>query len=124
MSALCTSRRELSNAYLLPKFGLDTAENEPSKVCPPKGHQYRSASAARDNSRAAGRCAFAMMEKNEAKVFIGGLSPETTEDKLKAHFEQFGPFACFERDGRRNFLFIHFSSDMFWNVSWKSDPNI
>jgi hypothetical protein len=31
-----------------------------------------------------------MMEKNEAKVFIGGLSPETTEDKLKAHFEQFG----------------------------------
>ena len=32
-SALCRSRRELSNAYLLAKFGLDTAENEPSKVC-------------------------------------------------------------------------------------------
>ena len=30
-SALCRSRRELSNAYLLAKFGLDTAENEPSK---------------------------------------------------------------------------------------------
>ena len=28
-SALCRSRRELSNAYLLAKFGLDTAENEP-----------------------------------------------------------------------------------------------
>ena len=26
--------RELSNAYLLAKFGFDTAENEPCKVCP------------------------------------------------------------------------------------------
>ena len=33
-SALCRSRRELSNAYLLVKFGFCTAENEPSKVCP------------------------------------------------------------------------------------------
>ena len=31
---MCRSRRELSNAYLLAKFGLDTAENEPCKVCP------------------------------------------------------------------------------------------
>ena len=30
-SALCRSRRELSNEYLLAKFGFDTAENEPSK---------------------------------------------------------------------------------------------
>ena len=27
-------RRELSNAYFLAKFRFDTAENEPSKVCP------------------------------------------------------------------------------------------
>ena len=33
-SALCRSRRELSNAYLLAKIGVDTAENEPSQVCP------------------------------------------------------------------------------------------
>ena len=33
-SALCRSRRELSNAYFLAKFGLDTAENEPCQVCP------------------------------------------------------------------------------------------
>ena len=33
-SALCRSRRELSNAYLLAKFGFDTAENEPCKVKP------------------------------------------------------------------------------------------
>ena len=29
---MCRSRRELSNAYLLAKFGFDAAENEPSKV--------------------------------------------------------------------------------------------
>ena len=32
-SASCRSRRELSNAYLLAKFGFDTAENEHSEVC-------------------------------------------------------------------------------------------
>jgi len=31
-SALCRSRRELSNEYLLAKFGFDRAENEPEKV--------------------------------------------------------------------------------------------
>ena len=30
--ALCRSRRELSNAYFLAKFGFDTADNEPSEV--------------------------------------------------------------------------------------------
>ena len=29
---LCVDRRELSNDYLLAKFGFDTAENEPCKV--------------------------------------------------------------------------------------------
>ena len=33
-SALCRSRRELSNEYLLAKFRFDTAENEPCEVCP------------------------------------------------------------------------------------------
>ena len=38
-SAMCRSRRELSNAYFLAKFGLDTAENEPCQVCPiPRFH--------------------------------------------------------------------------------------
>ena len=31
---MCRSRRELSNAHLLAKIGVDTAENEPCKVCP------------------------------------------------------------------------------------------
>ena len=30
-SALCRSRRELSNEHLLAKFGFDTAENEPAE---------------------------------------------------------------------------------------------
>ena len=29
----CRSHQELSNEYLLAKFGVDTAENEPLKVC-------------------------------------------------------------------------------------------
>ena len=31
---MCRSRRELSNAYFVTKFSLDTAENEPCQVCP------------------------------------------------------------------------------------------
>ena len=31
-SALCRSRRELSNEYLLAKIGVDTAENEPLEI--------------------------------------------------------------------------------------------
>ena len=31
-SALCRSRQELSNEYLLAKIGVDTAENEPLNV--------------------------------------------------------------------------------------------
>ena len=31
-SALCRSRRELSNEYLLAQVGVDTAENEPLEV--------------------------------------------------------------------------------------------
>ena len=33
-SALCRSRRELSNAYFIAKFGFGTAENEPCQVWP------------------------------------------------------------------------------------------
>ena len=33
-SALCRSRRDLSNEYFFAKFGFDIAENEPCQVCP------------------------------------------------------------------------------------------
>ena len=45
-SALCRSRRELSNAYFLAKFGFDTAENEPCEVCPIERSPRRRAGAA------------------------------------------------------------------------------
>ena len=35
-SALCRSRRELSNAYFLANFGFDAAENEPCQVSGPE----------------------------------------------------------------------------------------
>ena len=41
---MCRSRRELSNAYLLAKFGVDTVEDEPSKVCPPTSGGRRACS--------------------------------------------------------------------------------
>ena len=43
-SALCRSRRELSNAYLLAKIGVDTAENEPLEVWGENSIQYSFAS--------------------------------------------------------------------------------
>ena len=39
-SALCRSRRELSDAYFLAKFGFDTIDNEPCKVCPLSAYRY------------------------------------------------------------------------------------
>ena len=43
-SALCRSRQELSNAYLLAKIGVDTAENEPLEVWGENSIQYSIAS--------------------------------------------------------------------------------
>jgi hypothetical protein len=42
-STFCRSRRELSNAYFLAKFGFDTAENEPCQVswCFLSGNHFR-----------------------------------------------------------------------------------
>ena len=39
-SGLCRSRRELSNAYLLAKIGVDTAKNEPLEVWGENSIQY------------------------------------------------------------------------------------
>ena len=50
-SALCRSRRELSNEYLLAKIGVDTAENEPLQVCPLSA--YRSPRFCRERPRKA-----------------------------------------------------------------------
>ena len=42
--ALCRSRRELSNEYLLDEIGVDTAENEPLEVWRENSIQYSFAS--------------------------------------------------------------------------------
>ena len=50
-SALCGSRRELSNEYLLAKIGVDTAENEPLEVWGEISIQYSLHSSGRQISR-------------------------------------------------------------------------
>ena len=51
-SALCRSRRELSNTYFLAKIRFDTAENEPCKVCPIEPSRSHDAFALRLGERA------------------------------------------------------------------------
>ena len=48
---MCRSRRELSNAYLLAKIGVDTAENEPLEVWGENSIQYSLHSLARSRLR-------------------------------------------------------------------------
>ena len=55
---MCRSPRELSNEYLLAKFGFDTAENEPCKVCPLS--VYRSP----------------RLGRRKQAQFVGALSPD------------------------------------------------
>ena len=52
---MCKSRQALSNAYLLAKFGFDTAENEACKDCPLSA--YRSPRYHPDEIRRAQGCA-------------------------------------------------------------------
>ena len=51
-SALCRSRRDLSNEYLLAEFGFDTAEKELCEVCPLSAYSITD----RQGLRAAARC--------------------------------------------------------------------
>ena len=60
-SALCRSRRELSNEYLLAKIGVDTAENEPCKVCPLS--VYRSGAILAQGARGVGAMSDAAAER-------------------------------------------------------------
>ena len=61
---MCRSRRQLSNAYSLAKFGFDTAENEPSKVCPDL-HNVRDPAALRRRDLADG---VRVQERNDAMI--------------------------------------------------------
>ena len=85
-SALCRSRRELSNDYLLAKIGVDTAENEPCKVCPLSA--YRSPRYERLNETdladadpyvfASSRFGFIVLREKPNSLAIPGLPQGTT----------------------------------------------
>ena len=81
-SALCRSRRELSNAYFLAKFGLDTAENEPCQVCPTPRNAAASCAppAARlDWANFRGLVLGCIEAKFCKKICVGKLSPRSTQ---------------------------------------------
>ena len=74
-SALCRSRRELSNAYLLAKFGLDTAENEPCQVCPTP----RNAAASPRRGR---------VERGDVELLLDRVEAQAPEQALAAAVER------------------------------------
>jgi len=55
--------------------------------------------------------------RKDGKLFAGGISTETDNDKIKAHFEQFGEIEVFERPvdkmtkKNRGFCFVTFKKD-------------
>ena len=70
-----------SNAYLLAKFGLDTAENEPSRVCPIHGAESRPAgSRAQVGEQAADLAARA----EGTEPFRDGRPDQPSEDPVHA----------------------------------------
>ncbi|CAK8672665.1 heterogeneous nuclear ribonucleoprotein A/B-like isoform X2 [Clavelina lepadiformis] len=55
--------------------------------------------------------------KKDAKLFVGGLNPDTDEDVIKAYFERFGEIDLIERPNdrvtgkKKGFCFISFTKD-------------
>ena len=138
MSALCRSRRELSNAYLLAKFGFDTAdlqflkiirstaaaaENEPCQVFPiePRAQGPRSAASespelresARSSRRSARRCANSGRSPREANLWFRSGLHTSRRGFAKISF-QFDIICDFFR---RNF------HEKFAWIAWKAQLN-
>ena len=63
------------------------------------------------------------------KVFVGGLSWETTEDRLRAHFSKYGPMTdiVVMKDGMtgqsRGFGFVTFETDAAANAALANNPH-
>ena len=74
-SASCRSRRELSNAYFVAKFGFDTAVHEPFQVCPLSAYGssllYRSLRCGRSGGLAGDHLIF-----NLTGLHVGGLEAQ------------------------------------------------
>ena len=79
-SALCRSRRAPSHAYLLAKFDLDAAENEPCQVCPTE-QCSEGDTGETDATEADARC------------------PEVSEDDLVTAMTPWTETGCLEENG-------------------------
>ncbi|XP_062380523.1 heterogeneous nuclear ribonucleoprotein A/Ba isoform X1 [Sardina pilchardus] len=61
--------------------------------------------------------AMAMKKEPQKKIFVGGLNPETTEEKIREYFEPFGEIEAIElpldpkSNKRRGFVFITFKEE-------------
>lgn len=61
--------------------------------------------------------AMAMKKEPQKKIFVGGLNPETTEEKIREYFEPFGEIETIElpldpkSNKRRGFVFITFKEE-------------
>ena len=68
-------------------------------------------------------------QTDEAKIFVGGLSWQTTEETLRYHFEQYGEVSSVEvmRDRNtgdpRGFAFVVFKSDETVDLIMKNKPH-
>ena len=87
---MCRSRRELSNAYLLAKIGVDTAENEPCKVCPLSVYRSPRLSSVDSLPLGAHRSAAGRSEREETK-------PQQQQLSMP-----FGRVSCEDRAGSAN----------------------
>jgi len=82
--------------------------------------------------------AMAMKKEPQKKIFVGGLNPETTEEKIREYFEPFGEIEAIElpldpkSNKRRGFVFITFKEEepvkkilekKFHNVSGSTATN-
>ncbi|XP_031443131.1 heterogeneous nuclear ribonucleoprotein A/Ba isoform X2 [Clupea harengus] len=82
--------------------------------------------------------AMAMKKEPQRKIFVGGLNPETTEEKIREYFEPFGEIEAIElpldpkSNKRRGFVFITFKEEepvqkilekKFHNVSGSAATN-
>ncbi|XP_057205747.1 heterogeneous nuclear ribonucleoprotein A/Ba isoform X2 [Triplophysa rosa] len=82
--------------------------------------------------------AMAMKKEPVKKIFVGGLNPETTEERIREYFDAFGEIETIElpmdpkTNKRRGFVFITFKEEepikkilekKFHNVSGTKDPN-
>merc|ERR1719333_79488 len=102
----------------MPTFAMPTASPlQPHQVAVPKGFKLVRIPTANEptpavETKTASYSEIADPAKTDRKIFVGGLSPATTEESLVEYFSQFGPVADAKviRDGEKSkgFAFVQF----------------